>query len=90
MTYITKPFFESCLDRYDDLVFELTGNKPVMMHVDTPFLIEDHKESTARAIVDPNGDTVYCPWCKHAFPVQGNTSDAKRENRAMKKKEKAR
>ena len=82
MTYNMEPFLRSCVDLYLSLSRE-RGFQSNLRDVATPFIAEDHAGSPQGA---PCGDgpAVFCPECRHAFPMSQSVSDA--EHRATMRK----
>ena len=57
ITYNMEDYLQSTVESYETMVKNLTGTKPQMITVPTPFLAEDHKTAPAGA---PSAD---CPCC---------------------------
>ena len=76
LTYNSESFLRSCIQRYVDLVTEVTGRPPTIQKRDTPFLPEDHRCSPAGGLPAPEGTPcVFCPWCRTKFAVEGSQDD---------------
>ena len=63
------------MQRYYDSAGPITDHSTVLKHVDTPFLVEDHKQSDAGKPTFIEGPHVSCPWCHVAIPIPSNTAE---------------
>jgi hypothetical protein len=63
MVYNMESYLTSTVEKYCDLVENLTGDKVILKQVATPFLIEDNKDAAAGRPATSGGMPI-CPWCK--------------------------